>query len=176
MGFKGVYPINAVDEVTQWQVVSLYTRPDSQPIRRFGFGTNPRSARIDNMQATSAWPGCESRRSWKPSHARRPAVPPASATPKADCTRGRQLQVLVDRTQARLLVADQSAQPMAMRSASHVLIAGEALLNCWPDHRNHDDEEISEDDDRPPSTPSSTRPYCASFNPTRRPHRSSRRL
>jgi hypothetical protein len=73
--------------------------------------------------------------------------------PKSGGNRREQLEALVDRAQARLLVADQSAQPMAIRTASHLLIACEALLNRWLDRRNHEDEETSEDDNKVPVDP-----------------------
>jgi hypothetical protein len=73
--------------------------------------------------------------------------------PKADGNRREQLEALVERAQARLLVADQSAQPMAIRTASHFLIACEALLNRWLDRRNHDDEETSEEEGKVPVDP-----------------------
>jgi hypothetical protein len=73
--------------------------------------------------------------------------------PKSGGNRREQLEALVDRAQARLLVADQSSQPIAIRAASHLLIASEALLNRWLDRRNYDDEETSEEEGKVPVDP-----------------------
>jgi hypothetical protein len=66
--------------------------------------------------------------------------------PKPEGTREDQLNTLIDLAQRRLFDATREGQPSAIRTATHFVIASQAMLNRWLDRHSSEDGQSTDAD------------------------------